>query len=406
VHRLGLLLALVLAVGACSSSGGRSASRPAAAPPTSPAPTTSTSPSPTTAARGSTTTFAPNLSAVRLALRPVASGLASPVDLAWRAHDARIYVAEQGGRIRIIGTNGRPASTPVLSLSVSHGNEQGLLGLVFSPDGTKLYVDYTDPKGDSHVDEYTMRGDVADTSTRREILFQQQPFPNHNGGEVTIGPDGMLYIGFGDGGGGGDPFGNAQSLRTWLGKILRVDPKASGSQPYAVPADNPFVSRARARTEIWMYGLRNPWRFSFDRANGDVWIGDVGQNLYEEIDYAKAGDSGINWGWNAREGLHQYKRVTALGARDPIIETSHADGNCAIVGGYVYRGTAIPLLRGTYLYGDNCNPALVGARVQNGRVLQTRDLGQVEQLTSFGEGPSGELYAASRAGTIYRLTAG
>jgi len=406
VHRLGLLLALVLAVAACSSSGHRTASRPAAAPPTSPAPTTSTSTPPTTAARGSTTTLAPNLSAVRLVLRSVASGLSSPVDLAWRAHDDRIYVAEQGGRIRIIGSNGRPTATPVLSLSVSHGNEQGLLGLVFSPDGTKLYVDYTDTKGDSHVDEYTMRGDVADPSTRREILFQQQPFPNHNGGEVTIGPDDMLYIGFGDGGGGGDPFGNAQNLHSWLGKILRVDPTASGSPPYSVPADNPFVTRSGARAEIWMYGLRNPWRFSFDRANGDVWIGDVGQSLYEEIDYGKAGERGINWGWNAREGFHPYKRASAPGARDPIIETSHADGNCAIVGGYVYRGNAIPLLWGTYLYGDNCNPSLVGVRAQNGRVLQTRELGQIDQLTSFGEDPSGELYAASREGTIYRLAAG
>jgi glucose/arabinose dehydrogenase len=391
-----LLLALVVTVAACSSGQGTS-SRPAAAPPTSPAPTTSSSTASTTA---------PDLAAVRLAFRPVASGLSSPVDVAWRAHDSRMYVAEQPGRVRIVGASGRPRPTPVLSLSVSHGNEQGLLGLVFSLDGTKLYVDYTDPKGDSHVDEYTMRGDVAVPSTRREMLFQRQPFPNHNGGEVAIGPDGMLYTGFGDGGGGGDPSGNGQNLKTWLGKILRVDPTASGPSPYTVPADNPFVSKAGARPEIWMFGLRNPWRFSFDRANGDVWIGDVGQNLYEEVDYAKSGERGINWGWNAREGFHRYKDVPAPGARDPIVETTHADGNCAIVGGYVYRGSAIPLLRGAYLCGDNCNPPLVGVVARDGKVVQSRTVGRLEQLTTFGEDASGELYALSGNGTIDELVAG
>jgi glucose/arabinose dehydrogenase len=289
---------------------------------------------------------------------------------------------------------------------VSHSNEQGLLGATFSPDGTRLYVDYTDPAGDTHVDEYTMNGDIA--GARRQLLFQKQPFVNHNGGEVIFGPDRMLYITLGDGGSGGDPFKNAQNLGTLLGKILRINPAASGNSPYTVPADNPFVGRNGARPEIWMYGLRNPWRFTFDRANGDAWIGDVGQNAYEEIDFAKAGDqSGANWGWNRREGFHAYNGGTApAGAREPVIETSHADGNCAIIGGYVYRGRAIPALQGAYLYGDSCQSSLTASVPTGGRVETQRDIGQLRQLTSFGEDPSGELYAVLRTGTVEKLTAG
>jgi glucose/arabinose dehydrogenase len=320
-----------------------------------------------------------------------------------------MYVAEQGGRVRIIDANARPVATPVLSIDVSHGNEQGLLGLDFSRDGTKLYIDYTDPKGDTHVVEYTMRGDVANPATKRELIFQQDPFPNHNGGQVTIGPDNMLYITLGDSGSAGDPNNNALNLKTLFGKIMRIDPRASGSAPYTVPSDNPFVGRGGGvRTELWMYGLRNPWRFSWDRANGDVWIGDVGQNKYEEIDYTPAADagSGINWGWSAREGFHEFKGARPAGARDPLLETDHSKGDCAIVGGYVYRGKAIPALNGVYVFGDNCIEPLTGVVQRDGKVAQQRDLGvDVRALTSFGEDPQGEVYAASRTGTIYRLAA-
>jgi glucose/arabinose dehydrogenase len=294
----------------------------------------------------------------------------------------------------------------VLSVAVSHGNEQGLLGLVFSLDGSHLYIDYTDPSGDTHVDEYAMRGDVADSSSRRQVLFQRQPFSKHNGGEVTFGPDGMLYIGLGDGGSEGDPQGNGQNLRTWLGKILRINPTPSAGRSYTVPPDNPLVGRAGARPEIWMYGLRNPWRFSFDRATHDVWIGDVGQNKYEEVDFAPAGEAGINWGWNLREGFHAFAGARPPGARDPILETTHAAGNCAITGGYMYRGHAIPALVGAYVFGDFCLGELFGATERGGRLAMQRDLGlNVPTLTTFGEDQNGELYAVSRDGRVYQLTA-
>jgi glucose/arabinose dehydrogenase len=292
----------------------------------------------------------------------------------------------------------------VLSINVSHGNEQGLLDLVFSGDGAHLYIDYTDPNGDTHVDEYAMSGDVADPSSRRQVLFQRQPFANHNGGEVTFGPDGMMYIGLGDGGSEGDPQGNGQRLGTWLGKILRINPAPRGSRSYTVPSDNPFVGRAGVRPEIWMYGLRNPWRFSFDRTTRDVWIGDVGQNKYEEVDFAPASQAGINWGWNAREGFHAFTGALPPGARDPILETTHAAGNCAITGGYVYRGRAIPALAGAYVFGDFCLGELFGVTERGGRVALQRDLHlNVPTLTTFGEDPSGELYAVSREGRVYRL---
>jgi glucose/arabinose dehydrogenase len=350
----------------------------------------------------------PDLAGVRVRLESVASGLESPVALAWRTGDARMYVAEQGGRVRIVGTNGRVLATPVLSIDVSHGNEQGLLGLDFTRDGTKLYIDYTDPAGDTHIVEYTMHGDVADTATRRELIFQEDPFPNHNGGQVTIGPDKMLYITLGDSGSAGDPNNNGQNLKTLFGKIMRINPHASGSSPYTVPGDNPFTGRGGGvRTEIWMYGLRNPWRFSWDRATGDVWIGDVGQNKYEEIDYASAGQDGVNWGWSAREGFHAFKGARPAGARDPLLETSHAAGNCAIVGGFVYRGRAIPALDGVYVFGDDCNAKITGIVQRDGRVVQKRDLGiTVDALTSFGADPQGELYAIARGGTVYRFAAG
>jgi glucose/arabinose dehydrogenase len=294
-----------------------------------------------------------------------------------------------------------------LSNNLTHGNEQGFLGATFSPDGGRLYVDYTDANGDTNVDEYEMRGDDADPATRRRVLFLEQPFPNHNGGEVTFGPDGMLYIGLGDGGGAGDTQGSGQNLSVLLGKILRINPAPVAGATYTVPKNNPFVGRPGAAREVWMWGLRNPWRFSFDRATSDVWIGDVGQNAYEEIDFARAGEQGVNWGWNPREGFHAYAGSRPAGARDPIVETSHDDGNCAIVGGYVYRGRAIPALDGVYVFSDNCRPNIDAVVQRGGRAIAQRDLGvSVDALTTFGEDRTGELYAAARDGTIYRFVAG
>ena len=250
----------------------------------------------------------PDLTAVQLALTSVASGLSKPVAMAWRAGDPRMYVAEHTGAVRLVDATGVVVATPVLSLSVGQsGGEQGLNGFTFSPDGAKMYVDYTDTTGSIRVSEFAMSGDVANAATRRDLLTIAHPtYTNHQGGEVIFGPDGYLYIGTGDGGGSGDPDNNAQNTNVLLGKILRIDPAPSGSLPYTIPAGNPFVGQAGKRGEIWMYGLRNPWRFSFDRTTGQMWIGDVGQSAYEEVDLAAAGQGGQNWGWPLREGFHAY----------------------------------------------------------------------------------------------------
>jgi glucose/arabinose dehydrogenase len=288
--------------------------------------------------------------------------------------------------------------------------EQGLLGLAFALDGTKLYVDYTDLSGNSHVDEYTLGADeVADPASKREVLTQDQPYPNHNGGQLVFGPDGMLYIGFGDGGSGGDPQRHANDLGTWLGKILRIDPKATGDAPYAVPADNPFVGQSGAKPEIWSYGLRNPWRFSFDAANGDLWIGDVGQDTVEEVDHVTPADGngrGVNFGWSAYEGTNRYNNdVSGDNVVMPVHEYQHGDDGCSISGGFVYRGTAIAALRGAYVFGDYCFTGVRAIDPAN-PAKATTILDQPPNVSAFGEGPGRELYVLSLTGTVYELTPG
>ena len=395
-----MITALVL-LAACGS--GKSQATPSTAPIT---PVSSTSvPGPATTRPSP----AGDPAAVRLRLLPVGRGLSSPVAIVFRPHTdspaGAMYVVEQTGTLRLM-RDGRGSAAPALDLrsNLGHGNEQGFLGATFSPSGADLYVSYTDRNGNTNVDEYTMRGAVADPGTRRRVFFTKQPYPNHNGGEVTFGPDGMLYIGLGDGGSEGDPHNYGQDLSTPLSKILRIDPEPVGSASYSIPADNPFVGRKGVLPETWMWGLRNPWRFSFDRVTGDTWIGDVGQNAYEEIDFAKRGEQGINWGWSLREGFHAFKGARPAGARDPIVEAPHSEGYCAIVGGYVYRGRAIPSLAGVYLYGDDCRPDLEGLLPRGGRAIVPRDLGiRVPDLTTFGEDGTGELYVASRDGTVYRI---
>jgi glucose/arabinose dehydrogenase len=364
--------------------------------------TTTTTTAPSTTA--TTAPATPDLAAAKVKLTQIASDLDSPVAFATRAGDNRFYVVEQGGQVRIID-DGRALPKPVLEVAVSHDNEQGLLGLAFSSDGKKLYVDFTDPNGDTNVDEYTMNGDVADVSSKRRLLFIEDPYPNHNGGQLTFGPDGMLYITLGDGGSAGDPQNRAQDLGSLFGKIMRIDPTPSNGGPYTIPADNPFVGRSGARPEIWMYGLRNPWRFSFDRVTNDVWIADVGQGEWEEVDYSTlAQAAGSNWGWSLREGSHEFKGAPPPGAREPIFELSHDDGNCAITGGYVYRGTKIPALRGAYVVADYCRAELIGLAQQNGVLAGQALLGpRSSAITSFGEGDDGELYVLSRNGFVYRI---
>ncbi len=343
-------------------------------------------------------------------LTPVVSGLDSPIAVAWRTHDTRMFVAEQPGRVRAVDAGGNLLPAPVLTVGpLSHGNEEGLLGIAFSPDGSKLYVDYTDPDDDTHVDEYTMSaagsGGVADASTRRRLLVVPQPYSNHKGGEVVTGPDGMLYIGLGDGGSEGDPDRNGQNLGVLLSKILRIDPAAKGSSPYSVPSDNPFVGRAGVATRDVDVGpaqpvavlLRPCEREPLDRRRRAEPV--RGGRLRprrgrrHQLGLERAG------------GLPRVPRLrTERRARDPLLETRHSDGTCAVVGGYVYRGKAIPALDGVYVFGDNCRPELVGAVA--GTTVTRRDLGpKVPALTSFGEDPAGEIYAIARAGTVYRLAA-
>jgi glucose/arabinose dehydrogenase len=351
-----------------------------------------------------------DLSTVDVALAPAASGLAQPLAIAWRTGDPDMYVALKGGKVRRV-SNGVVQRGNVLALKVSSTGERGLLGLAFSPTGTKLYVDYTEPNtGHVHVDEFPMNNNKkAVKKFLRHVLFQTKPYPNHNGGTIMFGPDNMLYIGIGDGGGAGDPNGYAQNKGVLLGKILRINPNPIGYYPYQIPAGNPFVGQPGARAEVFMYGLRNPWKYSFDKTTGDMWIGDVGQNEYEEIDFAAAGQqAGANWGWNRREASHPFLGGTQpADGRDPIIERDHSADDCSIVGGYVYRGTAIPALVGAYLYGDTCTGKIYAAERSGSTTVQNVELGiSVPSLVSFGQGPNGDLYTVSINGTVSRIVPG
>ena len=398
------LLALALPLAACSGGDGDQQAAP-----TTVSPTTTTTPPATEGGSSSAPTFGPAASSAqfrraRVRLVQVAE-LQQPVAMAVRPGDQAVYVAEQTGAVRAL-RDGKVDPTPVVDISdqVTAGGEQGLLGLAFSPDGGFLYLNFTDTAGDSRVVELTMRGRRADPGSLRLLLRVDDPFANHNGGQLAFGPDRLLYIAFGDGGGGGDPLGSGQSLDTLLGKILRIDPRPAGGRPYRVPSDNPFVGRGGARPEIWSYGLRNPWRFSFDPATGDMWIGDVGQNAWEEVDHEPAGSGGRNYGWNRREGRHAFEGERPAGAVDPVIEYGREGGACTVIGGSVYWGRRIPGLRGAYLYGDYCAGWVRAARVRGGRVAEQRDLGlSVPGLTSFGVDPAGELYAMSLSGPVYRL---
>ena len=397
-----LLVSMVVAAlaVACGSDDHRSAPRTT----TTSRPTTSTSRGPTT------TTAAPNPRDARFVLTPIAD-LDAPTAFAVRTGDDTLYVTERSGRVRAI-RDGSLDGRAVLDLrdAVRAGGEQGLLGVTFSPDGATMYVDYTNTNGDTRVDAYPMQADgTANRAGRRELLAIDQPEPNHNGGNVVTGPDGMLWIGTGDGGAAGDtgpghaPQGNGQSLDTLLGKLLRIDPTPSGAKPYSIPPDNPFATGG-GRPEIWAYGLRNPWKYSFDAETGDLTIADVGQNAYEEIDWLAAGTKPpVNFGWPKREGTHKFRSDDASGTVDPILDYPH-DTRCSISGGYVYRGTKIPDLVGTYLYSDNCDGrirgTLVGPRVDH----QEIDFGiESSQVSGFGQDNAHELYVLSIDRGLFRI---
>lgn len=329
----------------------------------------------------------------------------------------RVMVVQQGGRISVV-RDGKTLSKPFLDISsrVTAGGEQGLLGLAFAPDYAKsglFYIYFTRRDGKQEVAELRRAtSDRASASSSRSVLVMDDPEGNHNGGQLNFGPDGLLYIGTGDGGGAGDQhgtIGNAQNLGSLLGKILRIDPRRSGSKAYSVPASNPFVGRAGARREVYSYGLRNPWRFSFDRIGGDLIIGDVGQDKVEEIDFTSIAQArGGNFGWRVREGDRQFSNESIDGAIEPVIVRTHDEGWCSVTGGYVVRDPALPSLRGKYLYGDFCEGKIYGARLSSSGAsgnARVAGLPQIPALASFGEDARGRIYVVSLGGAVGRIAA-
>lgn len=393
-----------------------------AAPGATAAPAATSAPAATAAIPAATATdLTPTATAVPLAetaiaLQPVATAK-QPVDVAWRTGDATAFVVEQDGRIVTVRDVGVGPAVLDISDLTSGSGERGLLGLTFAADGTHAYINYTANNGATVVAEYAVGNDgVFDTATRRELLTIAQPYSNHNGGNVTIGPDNMLYIGMGDGGSAGDPERRALNVSSLLGKILRIDPAPSADLPYTVPTDNPFVGIDGARPEIWSAGVRNPWRMSFDSSTGDLWFGDVGQNEIEEVNVAWAtqgGGRGLNFGWSAFEGTQRYNADQPTdGVTAPIFEYSHSNDNgCSITGGAVYRGATVASLVGWYVFADYCSgkiyaiPATPSASVSS-PAAQALTIGQQSSITAIRESPAGELWVLSASGTITAIAPG
>ncbi|WP_055713895.1 PQQ-dependent sugar dehydrogenase [Streptomyces torulosus] len=335
------------------------------------------------------------LKKVAMAKNPVA-GTAGP--------GGTIWIAERAGTVRVLGDQG--LGEPVLDISAetTTDGERGLLGIAFDNGFAHFYISFTNRNGTSTVDEFAVRDGKIQPDTRRTVLTQTQPYSNHNGGDIAFGPDGYLYIAFGDGGSGGDPHGNGQNLGTLLGKLLRIDP--SGAKPYAIPPGNPFVGDPKAKDEIWAYGLRNPWRFSFDAGTGDLLIGDVGQSAWEEIDWAPASSKGgENYGWSQMEGNHPFRGgIEPANHVPPIHEYGRNGRGCSVTGGYVYRGTAIPNLKGHYVFSDYCDGTLRTLQMENGKVTGVNDLAvNGGSVASFVQDGKGELYVLDLRGSVSRI---
>jgi glucose/arabinose dehydrogenase len=403
------LTTLALALTACGSddesAAGSTAAPRATTADDAPATTTTTPPARTAQARRG----------VRLVQ---VGSFSSPVYVTSPPGDRRrLMVVEQSGRIMVV-RGGRTLPRPFLDIRsrVAAGGEQGLLGLAFPPDyaqSGRFYVYYTAASGaDNRIVEFRRSSaDRADASSARVVMRMPNLEPNHNGGMIVFGPDRLMYVGTGDGGGGNDQHGargNAQDLGSPLGKLLRIDPRASGDRAYRIPASNPFVNTAGARGEVYSYGLRNPWRFSFDRRTGDLSIGDVGQNAVEEVDFVRRGRGrGANFGWRPFEGEQRIFDEPAPEARAPVITHGHAAGFCSVIGGYVVRDAGVPSLVGRYVYSDACDGRIRAARLRAGSRTSGRplDLRRVPTVSSFGEDARGRVYVVSLDGPVYRLAA-
>jgi len=409
VRRVAVALAASALVG-CGS--------PTGSPPASPSP--SGAPSPSLVAPS--LSLAPSVGPLEgLTLEPIASGLEDPIGLT-NAGDGsgRLFVNQRDGRIRVVSADGTLQTADFVDLSnrIQAGGEQGLLGVAFHPDfaaNGRVFVHYSRAgDGATVISELTASADrsTADPASERVLFTLDQPFANHNGGQIAFGPDGYLYIGLGDGGSGGDPFGNGQSRQTLLGKILRIDvdgPRVS-TRGYAIPDSNPYaaggVAPGSGLPEIWAYGLRNPWRFSFDPATGDLYIGDVGQGSWEEIDRQPADSGGgENYGWDLFEGTHCSSDCSSITAVVPVAEYGHGQGGgCSVTGGYLYRGTQQPAMLGTYLFGDYCSGTIWTLPVEGATPRPLADTGL--SISSFGEGEDGEIYLVDLSGGgLYRVVA-
>jgi glucose/arabinose dehydrogenase len=410
-------LAVVAVTAAVLAACGSESATPASTAPASTAPTTD--PTATTSATSPAATADAPVPTLRL--EDLGLEVDQPVDLTFRPGGTSLLLAERSGRVREVVVDGdahRLVPEPVLDLSERVGStdaERGLLGIAVSPDGSELYTSYTESSaGDSRVDAYPLGGDDgslrADVGARRELLAIEQPFGNHNGGSLAIGPDGMLYAGFGDGGAANDPGGRAQDLSEQLGKVLRLDPTGrDDADGDGFPDDNPDLGGAPG---IWLSGVRNPWRISFDARTGDLWIGDVGQNAVEEIDLLDAdegGGRGANLGWDLFEGDRPFELTGDPPADlvDPVFTYTRDDGGCSVTGGVVYRGSAIPELDGSYLFGDFCDPRVRALRPAGEGGYEPVDLGvEVPALVSFGTDASGEVYVLGLDGTVARIVRG
>lgn len=348
-------------------------------------------------------------------LLEITTGLQRPL-LLTGADDGtnRMFIVEQDGQIWVTTTvDGTIQKQPFLNVSgiiSTRGNERGLLGLAFHPQfktNGQFFINYTDVNGNTVVARYTTLAsdpNQGDANSASFVIQIEQPYPNHNGGHLAFGPDGYLYIGMGDGGAAGDPQGNGQDPKALLGKMLRLD---IDSEPYASPKDNPFATNPDLAPEVWAMGLRNPWRYTFDRLTGDLYIGDVGQNQWEEVDFQPAGQSGLNYGWNILEGSHRYSgEPTPQGLTAPIAEYSHGEGGCSITGGYVYRGATLKALTGIYFFADYCSGMIWSTFRDADGAWQTNLFMDTNfTISSFGQDDDGELYMVNQGGSILKLVA-